>query len=133
MKQISVFLENKPGSLSEMTEVLAKNDVNLAALSLSEAEEFGIVRLIAVDQYKATTVLKDAGYIHNIVDVVGVTVPDEAGGLAKILAVLNEIDVNVQYMYAFSNGKAAAFAIKVADTEKAEAALRTKGIRVIEK
>lgn len=133
MKQISVFLENKTGSLCEMTEVLAKNNVNLAALSLAEAEGFGIVRLVAKDLYEATTVLKEAGYIHNIVDVVGVTVPDEAGGLAKILEVLDGAGISLEYMYAFSNGKAAAFAIKVPDVNSAEAALRKAGIRVIEK
>lgn len=133
MKQISVFLENKTGSLCEMTEVLAKNNVNLAALSLAEAEGFGIVRLIAKDLYEATTVLKEAGFIHNIVDVVGVTVPDEAGGLAKILRVIDDEGINLEYMYAFSNGKAAAFALKVADEKKVEAAMRAAGIRVIEK
>lgn len=133
MKQISVFLENKTGSLREMTEVLAKNNVNLAALSLAEAEGFGIVRLIAKNLYEATTVLKDAGFIHNIVDVVSVTVPDEAGGLAKILKVLDDEGINLEYMYAYSNGKAAAFALKVADVQKTEAALRAQGIRIIEK
>ena len=74
IKQISVFVENKPGSMSAMTSVLAENEIDMRALSLAETGDFGIVRIIVKDLYKATTVLKDAGYIHSLTDVLGVKI-----------------------------------------------------------
>ena len=69
IKQISVFVENKPGAMSEMTGILADNNIDMRALSLAETGDFGIVRIIVKDLYKATTFLKDAGYIHSLTDV----------------------------------------------------------------
>lgn len=133
MKQISVFLENKPGSLNEMAAVLADNSINMRPLSLAEADGFGIVRMIVDDMYKATTVLKEAGFVHNLVPVVAAEIPDEPGGLLKVLDIFNSEGVNIDYMYAFSesNSKEANFVFKVADEKKAEAILKSKGIQVI--
>ena len=85
IKQISVFLENKPGALYAMTGVLAQNKVDLRALSVAETKDFGIVRMIADDVYKATTVLKEAGYIHSITPVLGVAIDDVPGGCFRCL------------------------------------------------
>lgn len=133
MKQISVFLENKPGALNEMAAVLADNSINMRALSLAEADGFGIVRMIVDDMYKATTVLKEAGFVHNLVPVVAAEIPDEPGGLLKVLDIFKEEGVNIDYMYAFSesNSKEANFVFKVADDKKAEVILKSKGIQVI--
>ena len=100
IKQISVFLENKPGALYAMTGVLAQNQVDLRALSVAETKDFGIVRMIADDVYKTTTVLKEAGYIHSITPVLGVAIADVPGGLNRVLQVLTDAKVNVEYMYA---------------------------------
>ena len=81
IKQISVFLENKPGMLHAMTDVLARREVDMRAFTLAETSDFGIARVIVDDLYKTTTVLKDAGYVHSISDVLGVSVPDEPGGI----------------------------------------------------
>ena len=105
VKQISVFLENKPGMMSNMTEVLAKNKIDMRALSLAETSEFGIVRIIVDDVYAATTVLKDEGYVHNVTDVLGVAIPDEPGGLNHVVQILAAAGINVEYMYAFLGGK----------------------------
>ncbi len=78
IKQISVFLENKPGALYAMTGVLAQNQVDMRALSLAETKDFGIVRMIVDNVYDATTVLKDAGYVHSVTPVLGVAIPDDA-------------------------------------------------------
>ena len=105
MKQISVFVENKPGSLYALTAVLAQGQVDMRALSLAETSEFGIVRMIVNDMYKATTLLKDAGYVHSLTPVVGVVIPDVPGGLNRVLQILTDVKVNVEYMYAFLGGK----------------------------
>ena len=135
IKQISIFVENKPGALYGLTGVLAQNKVDLRALSLAETSEFGIVRIIVNDVYKATTVLKDAGYVHSITPVVGVAIPDVPGGLNRVLQVLSNAKINVEYMYAFLGGRDVDHAymiFRVADNAAASAALASRGIRVVE-
>ncbi|MGO5021462.1 ACT domain-containing protein [Lawsonibacter sp. LCP25S3_G6] len=135
IKQISVFLENKPGALYAMTGVLAQNQVDLRALSVAETKDFGIVRMIADDVYKATTVLKEAGYIHSITPVLGVAIADVPGGLNRVLQVLTDAKVNVEYMYAFLGGKKADHAymvFRVENNEAATAALAARGIKTVE-
>ena len=105
VKQISVFLENTPGSLHAMTTTLARNNIDMRALSISETSDFGIARIIVDDVYKTATVLRDAGYIHNVTPVLGVAIPDTPGGLNQVLLALNEAGINVEYMYAFLGGK----------------------------
>ena len=96
IKQISVFLENKPGALYAMTGVLAQNKIDMRAFSLAETSDFGIARVIVDDVYKTTTVLKDAGYVHNVTPVLGVAIPDVPGGLNKVLPGLTDAKVNVE-------------------------------------
>ena len=134
IKQISVFVENKPGALYGLTGVLAQNGVDLRALSLAETSEFGIVRIIVDNLYQATTVLKDASYVHSLTPVVGVAIPDVPGGLNKVLQVLTDAQVNVEYMYAFLGGKDVSHAymiFRVEDPAAAEAALTKQGIHVV--
>lgn len=135
VKQISVFLENKPGALHAMTAVLAENAIDMRAFSLAETSEFGIARVIVDDVYKATTVLRDAGFVHNITPVLGVAIPDVPGGLDKVLDALSEAGVNVEYMYAFLSGKdddAAYMIFRVTDNAQASEALAKRGIRLAE-
>ncbi len=135
VNQISVFLENKPGMLSNMTTVLAENNIDMRALSLAETNDFGIVRIIVDDVYAATTVLKDAGFIHSVTPVLGVAIPDEPGGLNWVLQALTEANVNVEYMYAFLGGKTvdrAYMIFRVQDNKAAAAALAAKGIKIVE-
>ena len=133
VKQISIFLENKPGKLAEVTDVLAANDINLRALSLAEASDFGIVRIIVDDVYNASTVLKDADYVISINKVLAVTVPDTPGGLAKVIRVLGSKGVNVEYMYGFTAQKKgmANMIFRVEDNQKAIDALVKEGIRPV--
>ena len=135
VKQISVFLENRPGVMGGMTEVLAKNNVDMRALALAETNDFGIVRIIVDDVYKATTVLKDEGFVHSVTPVLGVAIPDEPGGLNRVVQILGQADINVEYMYAFLGGKTAAHAymiFRVQDLKLATAALAAKGIQCVD-
>lgn len=132
MKQVCVFIENKSGTLNDMAEVLANNNINMKAMSLSEADGFGIVRLITDDVYNATTVLKDAGFVTNLVPVVCAKIPDEPGGLLKVLNILKDKAINIEYMYAFSGGDGDAdFVFKVADDKMAASELTSNGIEVL--
>ena len=134
LNQISVFLENKPGMMQALTDILAKKDVNMRALSLAEASDFGIVRIIADDLDAASAVLKDEGYIYTITKVVGVAIPDEPGGLNNVLKILADGGVNVEYMYAFlarQNTDYAYMIFHVQDAQKAVAALAAAGIACI--
>ena len=134
IKQISVFLENKPGTLLKMTGVLAENKIDMRALSLAETKDFGIVRLIVDDVYTASTVLKDRNFISILTDVVGVLIPDEPGGLDKVLRVLAGANINVEYMYAFLGGRnlnRACMIFRVGDSRAAESALGAKGIKLL--
>ena len=135
IKQISVFVENTPGALYGLTGVLAQHQVDLRSLSLAETSEFGIVRMIVDNVYQATTVLKDAGYVHSLTPVVGVAIPDVPGGLNRVLQVLTDAKVNIEYMYAFLGGKSVDHAymiFRVADEATATAALAARGIQTLE-
>ena len=101
VEQISVFLENKTGRLAEVTRCLAVANVNIRALSLADTSDFGILRLIVNDPAKAKTTLRECGFTVGVNTVIAVEVPDHPGGLDKILTLLEESEVNVEYMYAY--------------------------------
>ncbi len=135
VKQISVFLENKPGSLHAMTGVLARNQIDMRAFSLAETSDFGIARVIVDDVYKTATVLREAGFVNNVTPVLGVAIPDVPGGLNKVLQALTDAQVNVEYMYAFLGGKDVDHAymiFRVEDNASASAALSAQGIKTVE-
>lgn len=133
VKQISVFLENKPGKLADFTDVLSKHEIDMRALSLAEASDFGIVRIIVDDIYNASTILKDEGYVFSITKVLAVAIPDEPGGLAKVIRTLGDNGVNVEYMYAFTTRKAgvAYMILRVEDNAKAVEVLKANGIKPV--
>ena len=134
INQISVFLENKPGALMEMTRILAENNIDMRAFSLAETSDFGIARVIVDDVYKTTTILKDAGFIHSLSSVLAVEIPDVPGGLSQVLEVLKKENVNVEYMYAFlGTKKSTAYMIfKVTAGQEAAAALKRSGISLVD-
>ena len=133
VKQISVFLENRPGALAEFTKILEMSSIDLRALSLAESEDFGIVRVIVDDPYKTIRILKEEGYICSVTKVIAVEIADKPGSLEKMLNVLGDNNVNLEYSYAFLAKKAnSAFMIlRVADNDKAIKVLTQNGIRPI--
>ena len=100
--QLSVFLENKPGRISEPCRVLADAGINILTLSLADTEQFGIMRLILKDWQKGKEALEKAGCVVNVTEVVATEVEDRPGGLARILECIEDGDVNIEYMYAFT-------------------------------
>lgn len=102
LNQLSLFLENKPGSLSQPCRLLAQAGLNILTLSLADTEQFGILRLILRDWEQARSVLEKAGCVVKVTEVVAIEVPDRPGGLAEILVVVEKAGINVEYMYAFT-------------------------------
>ncbi|WP_321371722.1 ACT domain-containing protein [uncultured Desulfuromusa sp.] len=131
--QISIFIENKSGRLAEITGVLAKNGINIRALSLADTSDFGILRLIVDDSEKALKVLKEQRFTVSITHVIGVAVPDSPGGLTTILQTLDQSNVNVEYMYAFveRTGDNAVIIFRFDDVDEAIAALTKNGIEIL--
>ncbi len=135
VKQISVFLENRPGCLHEMTQALANAKIDLRGLSLAETSDFGIVRLIVDDVLNTATVLKDAGFVASLTDVLAVEVPNVPGGLNKVLGILNSTGVNVEYMYAILGNKkseSAYMIFRVNDNGKAASALELENVTILD-
>ncbi len=133
IKQLTVFVENKQGALVEITDMLAKKNVNIRALSIADTQDFGILRLIVNDNDTALAVLTEHGYLIKTTDVVGVKIGDEPGKLSKALEVLDSASINMEYLYAFMarTQKHAYVVVRVADNDAAEASLTAAGFHMI--
>lgn len=135
VKQISVFLENRPGCLFEMTKALADSNIDMRGLSLAETSDFGIVRLIVDDVDGTAKVLKDSGFVSSLTDVLAVSVANVPGGLSRVLEVLHDADINVEYMYAILGNKRSENAymiFRVNDNEKASSVLNDAGVKLVD-
>ncbi|NLY25479.1 MAG: ACT domain-containing protein [Bacteroidales bacterium] len=115
IKQLSVFLEDRSGRLTELTRILAENDVNITALSVAETADYGIVRMVVGRPELAKKVLEKAGFSIGLTDVVCVNMPDKPGSLYRILEILTDEKINIDYMYAFSKNAVALAVIRAAD------------------
>jgi hypothetical protein len=133
VEQISIFLENKPGSLEHATRVLEEANINIRTLSVAETADFGILRLIVNDVEKANKVLKENGFRVNKTVVVAVEVPDKPGGLHSIMKVLGREGINVEYLYAFveKSGENAVIIFRFDAPEKAIAVLLAHKFTVV--
>lgn len=132
VKQISVFIENKIGGLATITDVIAKAGVNIRALSIADASDFGILRLIVDDVFKAGNALKENGLVYSVTDVLAVAGDDTPGSIAKIVDVLAQAGIGIDYGYAFFAKKEnlAYMIVRVEDMEQARKVLRENGIHV---
>ena len=133
IKQLTVFVPNRKGTIVAVTDILAKNNINMRALSIAETEDFGILRLIVNDEKVAERVLEEQGYLIKVVDVVGVKIGDEPGKLTAALDVLDKADINVEYLYEFMarTEKHAYVVLRVENNEAAESALTDAGFKLI--
>jgi len=129
LKQISIFLENSPGRLQETTRALGDAGINLRALTLSEAADYGVLRLLVSNVTKARQVMMEKQFPARIDDVVAVAIEDQAGSLAEILKSLNDANLSVRYMYAFSGftDNRAVMIFSFSDTDKAIEVLQKNG------
>lgn len=133
VKQISIFLENKSGRLAKVTKVLGDNAVNIRALSIADTTDFGILRLIVNDPEKAWNVLKNEGFTVSATEVIAVQIPDQPGGLASVLASLESLGVNIEYMYAFvgKTNEEAVVVFRVESIDQAIPILQNGGVRLL--
>jgi hypothetical protein len=133
VKQLSLFLENKPGALSRPVKLLAQARLNILTLSIADTQQFGILRLVLRDWEKAKQLLEKEGFVVKVSDLVAIEVADEPGGLAEILETLEKARVNLEYMYGFTlkhEGKGV-LAFRFDDPDRAIAALQKKGTNPI--
>jgi len=133
IKQLSLFLENKPGALSRPVKLLAKAKVNILTLSIADTQQFGILRFVVRDWKKAKQLLEKDGFVVKVSDMVAIEVADKPGGLAEILDTLEKARVNLEYMYGFtlkSEGKGL-LAFRFDDPDAAIAALKKKGLNPV--
>ena len=128
--QVSVFLENQAGKLSEVTNLLAENGIDLRAINIAESSDYGVLRVITSDSAKAVEILREHGFIVSSTPVLGVSVPDRPGGLAHLLRQLAEENFDVEYMYSvFGQPNGLAYMIlRVENIENVREALEKDGI-----
>ena len=134
ISQISVFVENRPGRLADITAVLAKSSIDIRALSVADTSDYGILRLIVNDPKSAVEALRSEGMTASATQVLGIIIPDEPGGLARAIKVLSDAQISVEYAYAFitpSVGNAYVI-IRVEDNDKASEILKGARIELIE-
>ncbi len=133
VEQISVFLDNKAGRLSEVTDVLAKAGINMSALSIADTTHFGILRLIVNRPDEAEKVLKESGFTVSKTDVLAIAIDDTAGSLAGALRMLTDSGISIEYIYAFVTRKAdcAMVVLKIEDEARAVELFRANGVRVL--
>lgn len=131
--QISVFLENKAGQLADITGILSENQVNMRAINIAETTDYGVLRLIVDDASRASSILLEQGFILTMTPVVGVAVPDTPGGLSRVLGVISDAGIDVEYMYSVFGQKdgQACMIFRVADSDGMTAVLEKSGISTI--
>ena len=134
VEQISIFLENKTGRLAEVTGTLSEAAINIRALSLADTSDFGVLRLIVSDTQKAKEVLRTQGFTVGKTDVIAVEVPDQPGGLHRILGILDAAAINVEYMYAFvqQSGNNAVMIFRFDQIDEAVQVLEGNGVKVLD-
>ncbi len=128
VRQLSVFIENKAGRVSEITDVLGRNDINIRGFSVSDTADFGIVRLIVDDPERGAAVLQDAGFTVKTSDVLCIDLPDLPGGLAGVLKVVSGAGVNIEYVYSLISTYVV---INVADIDRAVSLLENQPVVLI--
>lgn len=133
LKQISIFLENREGRLWKAVNILSEAGTNIRALSIADTSEFGILRVIVPEPEAACKLLEENNFVVKVNDVIAVGISDEPGGLEKILKVLNEADVNVEYLYAFvkKHGEQAIVVLRTEDVDAGLEVLKSENITIL--
>jgi len=131
--QISVFLENRKGRLCEVCSLLGENNINIRALTIAETESFGVLRIVVDKPDIAVKTLKQNNFVANVTDVIAVEIADSPGGLAEVLKVLSDNDVNIEYMYGFLEkfSENALLVFRFEDTTHAQKILAENNIKIV--
>lgn len=124
IKQLSVFLENKSGRLKEVTEILDKEGINIAALSIADTSDYGILRMVVSNPDAALKALRDNMFSVSLTDVICICIPNKVGELSKTLEVLSKEDISIDYVYAFSMGDKALAVLRTENVEKGISVLK---------
>ena len=134
IRQISVFVENQPGSMMNVTNVLTEAHVNIRAISTFDTPEFGIMRLVVDDPVRAKESLTSKGFVNRVSDVIGAELKDEKGNLNQMLKILADGQINVNYIYSvvIREGKAPVMVLHTDDFEKAESVLKQADVKLVE-
>lgn len=128
VRQLSVFIENKTGRVSEITDILGQNNINIRGFSVSDTADFGIVRLVVDDPEAGQRVLQDAGFTVKVSEVLCLNLPDHPGGLAGVLKVVSAADVNIEYVYSLIS---TFVVINVADIDRAVSLLEGQPVELV--
>jgi len=132
IRQISVFVENQPGSMMNVTNVLTEAHVNIRAISTFDTPEFGIMRLVVDDPVRAKESLTSKGFVNRVSDVIGAELKDEKGNLNQMLKILADGQINVNYIYSFVIREAPVMVFHTDDFEKAESVLKQADVKLVE-
>ena len=134
VKQMAVFMENRKGRIGELTKVLKKNNIDLVTLSIADTKDFGILRCITRDNARAEQALRAAGFTVTTTELIGGEVADKPGRLAEVTELLEENDVNIEYLYSFARQSVGTGIIlfKVDNEALALKALKDKGVKILE-
>ncbi len=134
LNQLSVFLENKRGGLSEPCRILAEAGINILTLSLADTEQFGILRLVVRDWENAKASLEKAGCVVNLTEVIAIEVDDQPGGLARLLEKIEKVGINVEYMYAFTfrRDEKAVMVFRFEDPDGAARVLQAEDVNLVD-
>lgn len=133
IKQISVFMENRPGRLAEITNVLSENNIDMRAINIADTTDFGILRMIVNDPKRAEKVLRENNMTASTTDVIAVSIDDTVGAFSKVIMLLKKEDISIEYIYSFIGEKSAkaVIVIKTNDNERSVALLQQGGIAVL--
>lgn len=133
IRQISVFLENRKGRLYEVCSLLGQAGINIRALTIAETESFGVLRMVVNKPTETIELFRKHSITANLTDVVAVEVPDKPGGLAEVLKVLSDKDINVEYMYGFvaKFSEKALLVFRFDEPERAYQVLTSAGINIV--
>ncbi len=133
IKQISVFMENRPGRLAEITKVLADNNIDMRAINIADTTDFGILRMIVDDPAKAEAVLRENSMTASVTDVLAVSIDDTVGAFGKVITILKDADISIEYIYSFIGEKSskAVIVVKTNDCEQSAKLLQENGICVL--
>lgn len=130
--QLSVFLENKSGRLTEVLEVLGRENIRITALSVADTSDFGILRMIVSDPAKARILLKEQLFTVSLTEVISLKTPNEARYYAKVLKILSDLEISVEYTYAFSGGDNSIIVLRCSNNEDAIRALTDNKIELLD-